>query len=168
MNFDPLWQRMQDSDLGQFVASSTWAFPTFETLHVVCFVVVLGSIVVMDLRMLGLTATDYPLTRLSKDTLRLTWIAFVLSGIFGTLLFMSNATNYMNNPYFMRKMICMALAGVNMFVFEFVTWRKVKDWDTGGAIPVATKLAAALSLILWILVVFFGRTVGFTLGIFQM
>ena len=168
MVLDSFWQSLDDSSVGQFVASSTWAFPTFETLHVISFVLVLGSIVVMDLRMLGLTATDYPLTKVSKDTLRLTWIAFVFSAIFGTLLFVSNASNYVNNPYFMRKMICMALAGVNMVVFEFVTWRNVKDWDTGAAIPTATKLAAALSLILWVLVVFFGRTVGFTLGIFQL
>ena len=168
MNLEPLWEGLQNSSIGQFVASSTWAFPTFETLHVISFVTVLGSLAVMDFRMLGLTATDYPLTKVSKDTLRVTWIAFVLSAIFGTLLFMSNATNYVNNPYFIRKMVCMALAGVNMLVFEFITWRNVEKWDTGAVIPVAVKLAASFSIILWVLVVFFGRTVGFTLGIFNM
>ena len=167
MNLDPFWQSLEDSSLGQWVAGSTWAFPTFETLHVISFVTVLGSLAVMDLRMLGLTATDYPLTKVSKDTLRVTWIAFIFSAIFGTLLFMSNATGYVHNPYFIRKMVCMALAAVNMVVFEFVTWRSVKEWDTGAAIPVATKVAASLSIILWVLVVFFGRTVGFTLGIFN-
>ena len=168
MVLDSFWQSLEDSSVGQFVASSTWAFPTIETLHVISFVTVLGTLAVMDLRMLGLTSTDYALTRTSKDTLRLTWIAFIFSAITGSLLFTSNASNYVNNPYFMRKMICMALAGVNMFVFEFLTWRKVSEWDTGPMIPTATKLAAALSLILWVLVVFFGRTVGFTLGIFQL
>jgi hypothetical protein len=162
----PLWQALENSSLAQFVASSTWAFPTIETLHVISFVIVLGSIVVMDIRMLGLTATDYPLTRLSKDTLRLTWIGFVCAAITGSLLFISKATSYAINPYFIRKMICMALAGANMVVFEFITWRGVKNWDVGGMIPTATKVAASLSLIFWILVVFFGRTVGFTLGVF--
>ncbi|HVV99237.1 MAG TPA: DUF6644 family protein [Planctomycetaceae bacterium] len=162
----PLWQALENSSLAQFVASSTWAFPTIETLHVISFVIVLGTIVVMDIRMLGLTATDYPLTRLSKDTLRITWIGFVCAAITGSLLFISKATDYAINPYFQRKMICMALAGANMVVFEFLTWRSVKNWDVGGAIPTATKIAAALSLIFWVLVVFFGRTVGFTLGVF--
>ena len=162
----PLWQGLENSSVGQFVASSTWAFPTIETLHVIFFVIVLGTIVVMDIRMLGLTSTSYPLTRLSKDTLRLTWIAFVCAAITGSLLFVSKATSYVINPYFQRKMICMALAGANMVVFEFLTWRGVKSWDIGSAIPTATKVSAALSLIFWILVVFFGRTVGFTLGVF--
>lgn len=162
----PLWQGLENSSVGQFVASSTWAFPTIETLHVIFFVIVLGTIVVMDIRMLGLTSTSYPLTRLSKDTLRLTWIAFICAAITGSLLFVSKATSYVINPYFQRKMICMALAGANMVVFEFLTWRGVKNWDIGGAIPTATKVSAALSLIFWILVVFFGRTVGFTLGVF--
>lgn len=168
MILESFWQGLQDSALGQFVASSTWAFPTFETLHVISFVTVLGTLAVMDLRMLGLTSTDYSLTETSKDTLRVTWIAFIFAAITGSLLFMSNATNYVNNPYFIRKMICMALAGVNMLVFEFLTWRRVKEWDVGPVIPVATKLAASLSLIFWVLVVFFGRTVGFTLGIFNL
>jgi hypothetical protein len=166
MNLSPLWQGLENSSLGQYIASSTWAFPTIETLHVIFFVIVLGTIVVMDVRMLGLTATDYALTRLSKDTLRITWIAFVCAAITGSLLFISKATSYAINPYFQRKMICMVLAGTNMVVFEFLTWRGVKAWDVGGAIPTATKVAGALSLIFWILVVFFGRTVGFTLGVF--
>lgn len=166
MNLDPLWQGLENSAVGQYVASSTWAFPTIETLHVICFVTVLGSIVVMDLRMLGLTATDYPLTRLAKDTLKITWVAFVCAAITGSLLFVSKATSYAINPYFQRKMVCMVLAGINMGIFEFLTWRNVRNWDTGQAIPFATQLAGALSLIFWILVVFFGRTVGFTLGVF--
>jgi hypothetical protein len=166
MNLDPLWQGLENSSLGQYIASSTWAFPTIETLHVIFFVIVLGTIVVMDIRMLGLTTTSYPLTRLSKDTLKITWIAFVLAATTGSLLFISKATSYAMNPYFQRKMICMVLAGANMAAFEFLTWRGVKAWDTGPMIPSATKVAGALSLIFWILVVFFGRTVGFTLGVF--
>ena len=166
MNLSPLWQGLENSSLGQYIASSTWAFPTIETLHVISFVVVLGTIVVMDVRMLGLTTTGYPLTRLSKDTLKLTWIAFICAAITGSLLFISKATSYAINPYFLRKMICMALAGANMIVFEFLTWRSVKNWDTGVMIPTATKLAGALSIVFWTLVVFFGRTVGFTLGVF--
>src|SRR3569623_3674201 len=90
----PLWQGLENSSVGQFVASWTWAFPTIETLHVIFFVIVLGTIVVMDIRMLGLTSTSYPLTRLTKDTMRLTWISFVCAAITGSLLFVSTANSY--------------------------------------------------------------------------
>ena len=59
-----------------------------------------------------------------------------------------------------------ALAGLNMMYFHFMTWRTVEHWDVDATMPTAVKVSAALSLIFWILVVFFGRAIGFTLGIF--
>lgn len=166
MTLDSLWQGIEASFVGQFIASSTWAFPTLETLHVIALVTVLGTIVVMDLRMLGLTSKEYPVTVMSRDTLRLTWGAFIMAAITGGLLFTSQASSYAINPYFIRKMVLMALAGVNMGVFHFLTWKTVKDWDTSPNLPLATKIAGGLSLLLWISIVLMGRTVGFTLGIF--
>ena len=60
----------------------------------------------------------------------------------------------------------MALAGLNMMYFHFMTWRTVEHWDRDASMPVAVKVAAALSIIFWLAVVFFGRAIGFTLGIF--
>lgn len=166
MILESFWQALQASAVGDFIATSTWAFPTLETLHVIALVTVLGTIVIVDIRLLGLTSTDYPVTVISNDTLKITWIAFICAAITGSLLFTAKAHDYMINPYFIRKMVLLALAGVNMGVFHVLTWKSVKQWDTGGMIPVAAKVAGVLSLILWVGVVMMGRTIGFTLGIF--
>jgi hypothetical protein len=63
-------------------------------------------------------------------------------------------------------MAMMALAGLNMMYFHFITWRTVEHWDRDASMPAAVKVAAALSIVFWIAVVFFGRAIGFTLGIF--
>ena len=162
-----LWQALEASPVGQFVASSSWAFPTIESLHVMAIVTVLGTIVVMDLRLLGVASIDRAVTAMSKDTLRWTWGAFVLAMITGGLLFCAKATEYAVNPNFQLKMLLIALAGVNMGVFHLFTWRTVDKWDTAPALPLAAKIAGGLSLFLWVITVFFARAIGFTLDMYM-
>jgi hypothetical protein len=162
-----LWQALENSALGQFIASSAWAFPTLESIHVIAIVTVVGSIAVMDLRLLGLASSDRPVSETSHDVLPWTWGAFVLAAVTGGLLFISKATNYAANPYFMFKLALIVLAGANMAAFHLITWRNIGSWDSGkAAIPTAAKLAGGFSLALWVVVVFLARAIGFTLDKF--
>lgn len=167
MTLDTLWQALEASPVGAFVAASPWAFPTIESLHVIAIVTVVGAIAVMDLRLLGLASRDSAVTAVSRDTLPLTWGAFVLAVITGSLLFVSKAHGYAINPYFQVKMACLFLAGLNMALFHLTSWRTVAGWDTGRPAPRAAKIAAAFSLLFWLCVIFFGRAIGFTLGIYE-
>ena len=166
--FPKLWPAIENWPLSQYVAASTWAFPTFETIHVIAIVTVVGSIAVMDLRLLGIASRESAVTEMSNDTLPWTWGAFVLAGITGALLFISKATNYIVNPYFLWKMVLIAIAGINMGIFHFFTWRTVKHWDQGTEIPLGGKIAGGVSLAFWILVVFVARAIGFTLDKYSM
>jgi hypothetical protein len=93
-----IWESIEYSRLGTTIAESTWMFPTIETVHVIALVTVLGTIMIMDLRLIGVASRDVAVTQLSKDTLPWTWVAFVLAAITGTLLFVSKATSYVANP----------------------------------------------------------------------
>ena len=161
-----IWESIEYSTLGITIAESTWMFPTLETLHVIALVTVLGTIAIVDLRLVGVASRQLAVTKLSKDTLPWTWGAFVLAAITGGLLFISKASSYVANPYFLWKMVMLALAGMNMMYFNLMTSRTVEHWDLDPSVPAAAKLAGALSLIFWLAVVFFGRAIGFTLGIF--
>jgi hypothetical protein len=161
-----IWQSIEYSSLGISIAESLWAFPMIETIHVIALVSVLGTLLVMDLRMLGVASTAVPIRKVSDDTLKWTWMAFVVAAISGTLLFVSKASTYMVNPYFLVKMGLMALAGLNMLFFHFVTYKTVDQWDTLASPPAAVKFSAALSLLIWLVIVFCGRAIGFTLGIY--
>ncbi len=73
----------------------------------------------------------------------------------------------MANPYFLWKMGLMLLAGVNMAIFHRILSKNISDWDApGAAAPAAAKIAGLLSLLLWIVIPFCGRAVGFTLGVY--
>jgi uncharacterized membrane protein len=161
-----LWQSIEYSGFGQYLASSEWAFPTLETIHVIALVTVFGTIAIMDLRLIGLTSKDTPVTAMSRETLWLTWGAFVLALMTGSLLFVSKATSYTINPYFLAKMGLIVLAGINMMVFHILTWKTVAQWDSSPKVPTMAKVAGFSSLALWITIVFCGRVIGFTLGIY--
>lgn len=167
MILQSLWEALEASSVGTFVASSDWAFPAIESLHVIALVTVVGAIAVMDLRLLGVASRNSTVTQMSNDTLPLVWGAFVLAAITGSLLFVSKATGYVKNPYFIAKMVCLALAGLNMAYFHLTAWRTVHSWDQAAVIPRAGKIAAGLSLAFWLGVVFFGRVIGFTLGLYE-
>jgi hypothetical protein len=161
-----IWESIEYSSLGISIAESLWAFPLIESFHVMALVTVFGTIMVMDLRLLGLASNKVPVTAMSSDTLKWTWIGFVIAAITGTLLFISKASTYMVNPYFLTKMGLLAAAGLNMVIFHFVTYKSVNEWDTSGTLPTGAKLAGVLSLIFWLIIVFCGRAIGFTLGIY--
>ena len=161
-----IWQSIQSSTLGDTIAESTWMFPTLETIHVIALVTVIGTITIMDFRMIGVASRNVAVTQVSKDTLPFTWAAFVLAAITGLLLFTSKAPDYVANPYFLWKLVIMSLAGLNMMYFHFFTYRTVEHWDLDPSVPGAVKLAGFLSLACWLGVVFCGRLIGFTLSQF--
>jgi hypothetical protein len=161
-----IWESIEYSSLGITIAESTWMFPTIESIHVIALVTVVGMIAIVDLRLIGVGSRALAVTKLIKDTLPFVWGAFALAAITGGLLFISKASTYVVNPYFLWKMATLALAGLNMMYFHFFTYRTVEHWDRDPSVPAAAKLAGWLSLIFWVMVVFFGRAIGFTLGIF--
>jgi len=165
MVLQALWQAIEAWPLSQYIVTSDWLFPTLESVHVIAITTVIGTIALMDLRLLGMVSTTTKVTEVSHDTLRWTWGAFGLALVTGGLLFISKATVYMVNPYFVWKMVLILLAGVNMGVFHVFTWPSVAGWDASTT-PRPAKLAGALSLAFWLAVVFLGRMIGFTLDQF--
>lgn len=157
-------QWLYDTPLADTIRSNAYAFPWLESVHVLAITLVLGSIAVADLRLLGLASVKRPVTQLLQDVLPVTWVAFVVAAITGLAMFSSNAVQYLHNVPFQLKMLVMLLAGINMVVFQFLTFRSVGTWDGAVRPPTSARLAGAFSLVAWIGIVAFGRWIGFTIG----
>jgi hypothetical protein len=153
---------LQNSQLSLYIAESTWAFPAVETIHVFAICTVFGSIAIVDLRLLGLASTNRPFSELSREVLPWTWGAFALAALCGALLIITRPLTYFENHEFQTKFGFMALAGVNMLVFQLITSRNLDRWDRGRP-SVAAKIAGGLSLGCWIGVVYYARLTGFTM-----
>ena len=77
----------------------------------------------------------------------------------------TNATKYLGNGFFVAKLVLIAVAGVNMLIFHFVSARDQPRWDNRARPPLSARLAGGISLLLWIAVVVCGRWIGFTMSV---
>ncbi len=161
MDLPSFFHELQNNGLGQWVNTAGPAYPIIETFHVIALSLVFGTILIVDLRLLGLASGSRLFSRVAADLLRLTWGGFVLAAITGVLLFLPNAESLYLNVFFQTKMVLLALAGLNMFVFELVTARHVKTWDAALPPPNAARIAGLLSIGLWLAIIVFGRLIGF-------
>ena len=163
MTIATLLQSLYDTDLAGQIRESEIAFPCIESVHVLAVTLVVGSIAIVDLRLLGLASRERPASRVAADVLPLTWGAFVVATVSGFLMFMSNAPAYSHNRYFCAKLLLLLLAGLNMALFQSYVSRDQDAWDTSLPTPRSARLAAGCSLLLWILVIATGRWIGFTM-----
>jgi hypothetical protein len=126
--------------VGTSVRESLWLFPTIETLHLFGIVLLVGSTSALDLRLLGLTMRDQPVSKLAGRLLPWAWVGFTA---------------------FRMKMLMILLAGVNAIVFHYTAYRSVGKWDDASSTPIGAKLAGALSILFWFGIVAAGRWIAF-------
>jgi hypothetical protein len=157
-------EALRDSAISEWMRGSLIALPLIESVHVMAVATVFGTILIVDLRLIGLTDTSRPFTRVFREILRWTWLGFAVAVPTGVLLFMPNAHTYVVNTAFKLKLLALVAAGINMAVFEFTVLKRVSEWDTMVPVPRSARLAGFASLVIWTSVIVFGRWIGFTKG----
>jgi len=156
---------VEGSALADNIRENDFLFPVIESIHVLTICLVVGSILAVDLRLLGLASTDRPLSRITRGILPLTWCAFLFAVASGSLLFISNATKYLGNGFFIAKMLLIGAAGLNMAIFHFIGAKDLPRWESDARLPLPARLAGGASIALWIAVVACGRWIGFTMPV---
>jgi hypothetical protein len=155
---------IEQSALGDWMRMSVKAMPFVEATHVLAAAAVFGTILIVDLRLIGFRDTANPFTRISRELMHYTWGAFAISVVTGVMMFAANASTYYGNTAFRLKMLALIVAGVNMAIFEFGTSRSVASWDKATVGPVAARVAGVTSILIWVSVMFIARWIGFTKG----
>jgi hypothetical protein len=155
----------ENSGLADNIRENDLLFPLIESVHVVAICLVVGSILAVDLRLLGFASVHRSVSRVTAGILPLTWVAFALAVASGGLLFISNATKYLENGYFVAKLVLIGAAGLNMAIFHFISAKDMPLWENQSRPPFQARLAGGLSVLLWISVVACGRWIGFTMRV---
>lgn len=157
--FVELWERLQDHPTSQYIGFTGW-FPFLESMHVLAIGLVVGTILMVDLRLLGVSALSYPVSRMVRELTPWTWGAVVVAMVTGVGMFVTRAPAYVENPAFQLKLVFLLLAFVNMTFFQFRTYRRVQAWDRTAPMPLQAKAAGAASLVLWAAIIVAGRWTG--------
>ncbi|MCH7817095.1 MAG: hypothetical protein IIC60_11055 [Proteobacteria bacterium] len=155
----PFWLDVENWPISWAIGGTAW-FPFLESIHVITATFVVGSILMVDLRLLGVAATKYSITTLSKELVPWSWGAFVIATVTGFGMFITRAASHVLNPAFQWKALLLLLAGINMAYFHFRVYQDIQRWDTATTTPMQLKIIGSLSLFLWAGVMLAGRWVG--------
>ncbi len=153
------WIEIENWQLAWTIGGTNW-FPLLESIHIIAATFVLGSIFWVDMRLLGLAASRYPISTLSRELVPWTWGAFAIASVTGLGMFITRAASHVVNPAFQWKVVLLTLAGLNMAYFHFRVFRTIENWDSVVTTSAQLKLVGGLSLFLWCGVMLAGRWVG--------
>jgi uncharacterized protein DUF6644 len=154
-----LFAWLEQTAIADAIRTSRWMYPAIETGHYIGLSLLVGGIMLIDLRVLGFART-LPL-RSMIGLLPFVWVGFIINVTTGTLLFIYGATNFGTNPAFLLKMTFMVLAGLNALAFDLAVRRSSFDWVAADRPPVYVKTFATLSFGLWLCVVTTGRWMAY-------
>jgi hypothetical protein len=152
---------LENSGLGQAMRQWLWLYPSVEVVHLVGIALLVGSIAVLDLRLLGLSRA-VPVRKLAAHVLPWTLASFALIVPSGFAMFVAHATDLIGNPVFGVKIALILAAGGNAGLFHATVYRRARAWDVDVMPPAAARVAATLSLLLWIAVIACGRLLAYT------
>ena len=152
---------IESSGVGRLLRESLWAYPITETLHIVGLATLYGSVLIVDLRLLGLNRS-LPVSRLARHALPWTVGAFLLVMVTGLLMFTAHAEDFLTNRVFIFKMGLIATAGVNAALLHTGVMRTVAAWDVNVMPPSRVRLTAVFSILLWTTVIACGRLLAYT------
>lgn len=157
-------QWLDSTRLNAAMRMSLWFFPTFDTIHTLGIVLVAGTIMLVDLRLLGLALRSHPVAAVVERVVPWTLWGFALMFVTGASLFSSEAVKLYHSPAFRIKLVLLALAGLNALIFHRTIYRDVANWDHGSVAPLRARLAGLLSLAFWIAIIVAGRAIAYGSG----
>ena len=140
---------------------SLYLYPIVESIHVLTLCVFIGLAAVLDLRLLGLTLRRVRFSEVAGRLLPFMAGGFLVMLVTGGLLFYAIPVRSFHNVFFRAKMIMLALAGMNAWIFHARVYRRVFEWDLDPIGPRAARIGGAASLILWAAIIVSGRMIAY-------
>lgn len=163
MWFANFLQWLHDTQLSSTMRESIWAEPLVETIHVLTLTLFLGFAVLLDLRLLGVCMRRRKMSEVLQQLNPFLFVGFAIMVVSGLLLFTGDPPAFWGTVFFKIKMIFLILAGLNVLIFNATIGRSVAQWDLSPKTPTAAKVAAIVSIVLWVAIVAAGRAIAYAL-----
>jgi hypothetical protein len=157
-------QWLEKTPVAAVMRDSLWTFDITETIHTLGIILVAGTIMLVDLRLLGLGLRREPVSQVVSRIVPWTLSGFALMFLTGGWLFSAEASKLYRSPAFRIKMVLLSLAGLNALIFHLTIYRRAAEWDDTAVAPLRARLAGLVSLLLWIAIIAAGRSIAYGPG----
>jgi hypothetical protein len=151
---------LEQSGLGAAIRSSPWAYPAANVGHIVALTLFAASVAIMDLRMLGAFAATAPAS-VVVPARRMAIVGLALMALTGFLLFVAEASHVAMNGVFQIKLVLIALGILNALLIAGPALASVADVPPNTLLPARARMAAVISLLIWIAVAASGRLIAY-------
>jgi len=140
---------------------SIWVYPIIESTHLLTLSVFFGLTAFMDLRLLGVSLLDIPADLVMHRLLPLIRASFGLMAVTGLLLFYSAPAGFYGNVFFRGKLLLLAGAALNIWLFHSGIGRSAGEWGASTTPPARARVAGGMSIALWVSVISAGRLIAY-------
>ena len=151
---------IEHNPLAAAMRGDMWLYPIVEIFHISGFVILVGAVVMFDLRLLGLSPA-LSVRGLARHLLPWSLAALLIIVPTGLMMFSAHAGEFVDNPAFLLKLTLLVLAATNAAAFHAGVFRSASGWDREAAVPTGAKLHAVASLGLWIAIISCGRLIAY-------
>jgi len=141
-----MWEALQHTGWVTTLATSRWLYGLVSVVHYSAVFFCVGTIVLLDLRILGVANRNQALSVFAEQLRAWTWIGFGVVAVSGFLLFAVEAGDFAAVSLFRFKMLVIALAVVSALAIEW----SLPKWDRAPAMPETARVVALISILLWL------------------
>ena len=143
------------------IQNVSWIIPAVQSVHILSIAVVMGSVALIDQRLHGITGRSQSISGMVDRLLPAVWVALVILLITGALLAIGEPVRSLENPAFHVKMLMLLAVGTLTYFFQRMLRSDVAFWEMSPARRGTAKMAAIVSLLLWVGIIFAGRWIAY-------
>lgn len=153
-------QWLASTELSNQLASTLWIVPTFQSAHILAIGVIFGSVLMLDLRVLGWAGSDQTMAQVTHRYSPWIWGALSVLAISGGVLILTEPAREFLSVSFWAKMTLLAIGSAFVVALQLSVRRHRDNWDADIGARGATKALAVVTFFVWIAVIVLGRLIA--------
>jgi len=157
MHLVDLFQWLNESVVSVWLREGEWQFPIIETIHILGLGLSVGTILWVDLRLIGFVTTRHRVSEIVGPLEPWAMTGFAVMFVSGLLLFLAEPMKCFTTLSFQLKAIMLVLAGLNVWYFHTKVYPSVAEWDDAAVAPWRAKMVGVVSMFLWFGIIIAGR-----------
>jgi hypothetical protein len=161
MTLNEICRWIDQTALSQSIQAAGWVVPTVQTIHILAIAVVASSVLMIDLRLIGLFWANRPMKSVSARFLPLVWWPLLVLLATGALMIIAEPARSLKNPAFQVKMGLLIAALIVTALFQFFQRRDAAFGEPGSVARAAATTIAIVSMLLWSSIIFAGRWIAY-------